>query len=89
MRLKGINDYAQNYAGNAYQQAFNNYNGQPVEHLQPPVEYRWPWKCREPAKRRACGFHVAGDTASTIQGAGQAQAAGTVGSGECAYGRGE
>lgn len=23
--LKGINDYAQNYAGNAYQQAFNNY----------------------------------------------------------------
>ncbi len=24
--LKGINDYAQNYAGNAYQQAFNNYN---------------------------------------------------------------
>jgi hypothetical protein len=26
--LKGINDYAQNYAGNAYQQAFNNYNSQ-------------------------------------------------------------
>ncbi|GAC1609428.1 MAG: hypothetical protein NVS3B3_16000 [Aquirhabdus sp.] len=24
--LKGINDYAQNYAGNAYQNAFNNYN---------------------------------------------------------------
>ena len=24
--LKGINDYAQGYAGNAYQQAFNNYN---------------------------------------------------------------
>lgn len=24
--LKGINDYAQNYAGNAYQQAYNNYN---------------------------------------------------------------
>jgi hypothetical protein len=24
--LKGINDYAQNFAGNAYQQAFNNYN---------------------------------------------------------------
>lgn len=26
--LKGINDYAQNFAGNAYQQAFNNYNAQ-------------------------------------------------------------
>lgn len=26
--LKGVNDYAQNYAGNAYQQAFNNYNAQ-------------------------------------------------------------
>lgn len=26
--LKGINDYAQNFAGNAYQQAFNNYNSQ-------------------------------------------------------------
>lgn len=26
--LKGINDYAQNYAGNAYQQAFNNYTAQ-------------------------------------------------------------
>lgn len=24
--LKGINDYAQNFAGNAYQNAFNNYN---------------------------------------------------------------
>ncbi len=24
--LRGINDYAQNYAGNAYQQAYNNYN---------------------------------------------------------------
>ncbi len=24
--LKGINDYAQNFAGNSYQQAFNNYN---------------------------------------------------------------
>lgn len=26
--LKGINDYAQNFAGNAYQQAFNNFNAQ-------------------------------------------------------------
>lgn len=26
--MKGINDYAQNFAGNAYQQAFNNYNAQ-------------------------------------------------------------
>jgi hypothetical protein len=26
--LRGINDYAQNFAGNAYQQAFNNYNAQ-------------------------------------------------------------
>jgi hypothetical protein len=26
--LKGVNDYAQNFAGNAYQQAFNNYNAQ-------------------------------------------------------------
>lgn len=26
--LKGINDYAQNYAGGAYQQAFNNWNAQ-------------------------------------------------------------
>lgn len=26
--LKAINDYAQNFAGNAYQQAFNNYNAQ-------------------------------------------------------------
>jgi hypothetical protein len=25
--LKGINDYAQGYAGNAYQQAYNNYTG--------------------------------------------------------------
>lgn len=24
--IKGVNDYAQNYAGNAYQNAFNNYN---------------------------------------------------------------
>lgn len=77
--LKGINDYAQNYAGNAYQNAFNNYNAN-----QTNIFNRLSTIAGLGSAANAQSSSLAGTLAPSIAGtqvgAGAAQAAGTVGS---------
>lgn len=77
--FKGINDYAQNYAGNAYQQAYNNYTAN-----QSNIFNRLSTVANlgSAANQQSAGLagSIAPGVSSSIQGAGAAQAAGTIGS---------
>ncbi len=76
--LKGVNDYAQNYAGNAYQQAFQNYTAN-----QTNIFNRLSNIAGLGQTANQTGASLAGSMSqgisSTITGAGQATAAGQVG----------
>lgn len=87
--LKAINDYTQDYAGNAYQQAFNNYNAQ-----RGAIFDRFNTQQTNIFNRLASiaglgqtagansttgGSAFASGIANSLQGAGNAQAAGQVG----------
>lgn len=76
--LRGVNDYAQNYAGNAYQNAFNNYNA-----MQTNIFNRLSniaglgQTANQSVANTATG--LAPSISNTQVGAGAAQAAGTIG----------
>ena len=76
--MKGINDYAQNYASNAYQQAFNNYttNQQNIfNRLSTIAGYGSTANSTVAPAATATGQGIAG----TLGAAGQASASGTIG----------
>lgn len=85
--LKGINDYAQNFAGNAYQQAFNNYTAN-----QSNIFNRLSTIAGlgSAANQQSAGLagSLAPSIAGTIQNAGAAQAAGTIGAANALAGGG-
>lgn len=76
--LKGINDYAQNYAGGAYQQAFNNFtaNQNNIFNRLSTVAGLGTTANQTTA---GSGSTISGNAANTMVGAGTAQAAGTIG----------
>ena len=81
--MKGVNDYAQNFAGNAYQNAFNNYNANQTNifnRLSSIAGYG------QTANQTSAGLagQLAPSVANTQVGAGQAQAAGITGMGNAA-----
>src|SRR5258708_1506200 len=76
--LKGINDYAQNFAGNAYQQAFNNYNAQQTNIFNRLSNVAGLGQTANQTTAQA-GTQLGIGIAGTQQAAGAAQAAGTVG----------
>jgi GNAT superfamily N-acetyltransferase len=76
--LKGINDYAQNYAGNAYQQAFNNYNAQQTNIFNRLSSIAGLGQTSNQTTAQA-GTTAAGNIGNAQMAAGAAQAAGTVG----------
>lgn len=77
--LKGINDYAQNYAGNAYQTAFQNYTSNQTNIFNRLADIAGLGQTANQTSAGLAGSMAPG-IANTIQGAGAAQAAGTVGS---------
>lgn len=76
--LKGINDYTQNYAGNAYQQAFNNYSANQNNIFNRLSTIAGLGNAANSSVANT-GSTISGNAAQTMVGAGQAQAAGTVG----------
>lgn len=76
--LKGINDYAQNYAGNAYQQAFNNYNAQQTNIFNRLSTIAGLGQTANQTTATA-GTSAAGNIGNAQMAAGASQAAGTVG----------
>lgn len=76
--LKGINDYAQNYASNGYQQAFQNYTANQTNIFNRLSSIAG---LGQTANQTTAGLSgaLAPGIASTITGAGQATAAGQVG----------
>lgn len=76
--LKGINDYAQNFAGNAYQQAFNNYNAQQTNIFNRLSSIAGLGQTQNQTTAQS-GTTAAGNIGQAQIGAGAAQAAGTVG----------
>lgn len=76
--LRGINDYAQNYAGNAYQQAFNNYNSQQTNIFNRLSNIAGLGQTANQTTANA-GTTTAGNVGNAQMAAGAAQAAGTVG----------
>lgn len=76
--LRGINDYAQNYAGNAYQQAFNNYNAQQTNIFNRLSNIAGLGQTQNQTTAQA-GTTTAGNVGNAQMAAGAAQAAGTVG----------
>ena len=76
--LRAVNDYAQNYAGNAYQQAFNNYNAQQTNIFNRLATVAGLGQTQNQTTANA-GTSAAGSIGAAQQGAGAAQAAGTVG----------
>jgi len=76
--LKGINDYAQNYAGNAYQNAFNNYTANQSNIFNRLASIAGLGQQANTSTAQA-GTSAAQTAAGSMQNAGAAQAAGTVG----------
>lgn len=76
--LKGINDYAQNFAGNAYQQAFNNYTSQQTNIFNRLSNIAGLGQTANQATGQA-GVQAAGNAGQALIAGGAAQAAGTVG----------
>lgn len=76
--LKGVNDYAQNFAGNAYQNAFNNYNTNQSNIFNRLAAVAGFGQTANQTVAGA-GAPISAGLANTITGAGQAQASGTVG----------
>lgn len=76
--LKGVNDYAQNYAGGAYQQAYNNYNANQTNIFNRLSNIAGLGQTANQSTGQLAGQTAQG-VAGTIQNAGAAQAAGTVG----------
>lgn len=77
--LKGVNDYAQNFAGNSYQQAFNNYNAQQTNIFNRLSNVAGLGQTANQTSATA-GTAAAQGMAQTGMAAGAAQAAGIVGS---------
>lgn len=76
--LKGINDYAQNYAGGAYQQAYNNYNQNQTNIFNRLSNIAGLGQTANQSTGSAATATGQG-VANTIQAGGAASAAGTVG----------
>lgn len=76
--LKGINDYAQNFAGNAYQQAFNNYTTNQSNIFNRLSNIAGLGQTANQQSSSLAG-QIAPGVSSSIQGVGAAQAAGQVG----------
>lgn len=77
--LKGVNDYAQNYAGNAYQNAFNNYNTNQSNIFNRLSNIAGLGSGANQITANA-GTTTAGNVGNAQMASGAAQAAGTVGS---------
>ena len=77
--LKGIQDYTQGAAGNAYQQAFNNYNAQQTNIFNRLSNIAGLGNTANQTTAQA-GTTAAGNMGSAIMAGGAAQAAGQVGS---------
>lgn len=77
--LKGINDYAQNFAGNAYQQAFNNYSANQTNIFNRLSNIAGLGQTAN-ANTGQAGATISGNAAQSQIAGGAAQAAGTVGS---------
>ncbi len=76
--LKGINDYAQNFAGNSYQQAFNNYNAQQSNIFNRLSNIAGLGQTANQTTAGA-GVQTAGNAGNAALAGGAAQAAGTIG----------
>lgn len=76
--LRAVNDYAQNYAGGAYQQAFNNYNAQQTNIFNRLSNVAGLGQTQNQTTAQA-GTTAAGNAGNAIIGGGAAQAAGSVG----------
>jgi len=76
--LKGINDYAQNFAGNAYQQAFNNYNAQQTNIFNRLSNIAGLGQTANQTNANA-GVQAAGNAGNFLTSGAAASAAGTVG----------
>lgn len=83
--LKGINDYAQNYAGNAYQQAFTNYNTN-QQNIYSRLGNLANLGQNSAAGAGQTGAQYSQGIAGSIMGGGNAQAAGMVGTGNAISG---
>jgi hypothetical protein len=77
--LQGLQDYTQNYAGNAYQNAFTNYQNQRNNIYNTLAGIAGLGQNAYNTSAQT-GAQAANTVGNTIQGIGQAQAAGTVGS---------
>ena len=77
--LKGINDYAQNFAGNAYQQAFNNYNAQQTNIYNRLSNLAGLGQTANQTTANT-GVQAVGNAGNYLTSGAAAQAAGTVGS---------
>jgi hypothetical protein len=77
--LRGINDYAQNYASTGYQQAYNNYNTNQSNIFNRLSSIAGLGQTANQQSSSLAGT-LAPSVANTIQGAGQAAASGIVGS---------
>lgn len=75
--LKGINDYAQNYASNAYQQAFENYTANQTNIFNRLSDIAGLGQTANQTAASLAGSMAPG-ISNTITGMGQAQASGTV-----------
>lgn len=76
--LKGINDYAQNFAGNSYQQAFNNYNAQQSNIFNRLSSIAGLGQTANQTTANA-GTAAAGNAGNAMMAGGAAQAAGSIG----------
>lgn len=77
--LRGINDYAQNYASTGYQQAYNNYNANQTNIFNRLAGIAGMGQTANNTSAQTAQA-ISPGVANTIQGAGQANAAGIVGS---------
>lgn len=77
--LRGINDYAQNYAGNAYQQAFNNFSTNQTNIYNRLASIAGLGQAANSTTAQA-GTQTAGNVGNALSNLGAAQAAGIVGS---------
>ncbi len=76
--IKGVNDYAQNFAGNAYQQAFNNYSANQTNIFNRLSNIAGLGQTAN-ANVGSQGTTLAGNMGNAQMAAGAAQAAGTIG----------
>lgn len=83
--LKGVNDYAQNFAGNSYQQAFNNYNAQQTNIFNRLSNIAGLGQTANQTSAGA-GSAAAGNAGNAMLAAGAAQAAGQIGQGNAIAG---